>query len=150
MRILIDADACPRAAKDILYKTTQRLKIDLYLVANQYMRTPPMPHIKNVVVEDGYNVADDKIVDMTEEGDLIITADIPLADRVIKKGGFALNPRGELYDEDNIGHKLGVRDLMDELRSFGMETGGPSTYSQRDKNEFANALNRFLTKQLNK
>lgn len=150
MKILIDADACPRAAKEVLYKTTQRLKIDLFLVANQFIRTPPMPHIRNVVVDDGYNVADDKIVDMVDGGDLVITSDIPLADRVIKKHAHALNPRGELYTEDNITNILGMRDLLDELRSCGMQTGGPSAYSQRDRNEFVNTLERFLIAQLKK
>ena len=146
MKILIDADACPRAAKNILYKATDRLKIDLLVVANQYIRTPPMPHIKNVVVGEGYNMADDKVVELVEDGDLVITSDIPLADRVIKKSGYALSPRGELFDEENIGGRLATRDLLEELRGCGMETGGPSAYSQRDKNEFANTLNRFLTK----
>lgn len=146
MKVLIDADACPRAAKDVLYKTTERLNIELLLVANQYIRTPPMPHIRNVVVGEGYNVADDKIVELTEENDLVITSDIPLADRVIKKNGYALSPRGELFDEDNISHRLAMRDLMDELRSCGMETAGPSSYSKQDRQEFVNTLDRFLTK----
>lgn len=149
MKILIDADACPKAAKEILYKATDRLKIDLLIVANQYIRTPPMPHIKNVVVGEGYNVADDKIVELTNEGDIIITSDIPLADRIIKKGALAISPRGELFDEDNIGGRLATRDLLDEMRSMGMQTGGPSSYSQKDKNEFANTLNKILVK-LNK
>lgn len=148
MKVLIDADACPRAAKDILYKATKRLNLELILVANQHMRTPPMPHIKSIVVKDGYNEADDKLVDITEAGDLVITSDIPLADRVIKKEAYALSPRGELFDEANIGNRLAVRDLLDELRSCGMETGGPSAYSERDKREFANALDRFLSKTL--
>lgn len=146
MKILIDADACPRAAKDVLYKTTERLNIELLLVANQYIRTPPMPNIKNVVVGEGYNVADDRIVDLTEENDLVITSDIPLADRIIKKNGFVLSPRGELFDEDNISHRLAMRDLMDELRSCGMETSGPSAYSKQDRQEFVNSLDRFLTR----
>ena len=146
MKIIIDADACPRPAKDILYKATDRVKIDLLLVANQYIRTPPMHHIKNIVVGEGYNVADDKIVDIVETGDLVITSDIPLADRVIKKGAFALSPRGELFDAENIGARLATRDLLEELRNCGMESGGPSSYSLRDKGEFANALNRFLNK----
>lgn len=146
MKVLIDADACPRAAKEVLYKATERLKMELILVANQHMRTPPMPHIRSIVVKDGYNEADDKLVDITEAGDLVITSDIPLADRVVKKDAFALSPRGELFDEDNIGNRLAVRDLLDELRSCGMETGGPSAYSERDKREFANALDRFLAK----
>ena len=146
MKIIIDADACPKPAKEILYKTTDRLNIELLLVANQYIRTPPMPHIKNIVVGEGYNVADDKIVEIVEPKDLVITSDIPLADRVIKKNGYALSPRGELFDKENIGNRLATRDLLEELRGCGMETGGPSTYGQREKNEFANALNRFLDK----
>lgn len=146
MKILIDADACPKAVKEILYKATDRLKMELILVANQHMRTPPLPHIRNIVVKDGYNEADDKLVEITDKGDLIITSDIPLADRVIKKGAFALSPRGELFDESNIGNRLAVRDLLDELRSCGMETGGPSAFSERDKREFANALDKFLAK----
>lgn len=150
MKVLIDADACPRAAKEVLYKATERLKLELILVANQHMRTPPMPHIRSIVVKDGYNEADDKLVEITEAGDLVITSDIPLADRVIKKEAFALSPRGELFDKDNIGNRLAVRDLLDELRSCGMETGGPSAYSERDKREFANALDRFLAKFINR
>ncbi len=150
MKVLIDADACPKLAKEVLYKTTQRFKIDILVVANQYIRTPPMVHIRNVVVGEGYNVADDKVVELTEAGDLVITSDIPLADRVIKKGGYALSPRGELWDEDNISSRLAVRDLLDELRSCGMETGGPAAYGQRDRQDFVNALDRFLTKQIKK
>lgn len=146
MKILIDADACPKIAKEILYKASERLKIDLLVVANQFIRTPPMPHIRNVVVGEGYNVADDKIEELTEKDDLIITSDIPLADRVIKKGALALSPRGELFDEDNIGGRLATRDLLDEMRSMGMQTGGPAAYNNRDKMEFANVLNRIITK----
>ncbi len=109
-----------------------------------------MPHIRNVVVGEGYNIADDKIVEMVEKGDLVITSDIPLADRIIKKGGYVLGPRGEILDEDNIGNKLATRDLLDELRSCGMETKGPSAYSKRDRNNFVNALDRFLMRQLKK
>ena len=146
MKILVDADACPRAAKDILYSATERLGLELLIVANQYIRTPPKPHIRNVVVGQGFNVADDKIEELTEAGDIVITADIPLADRVVKKGGWALCPRGELFDEESIGSRLAVRDLMEELRSGGMVTGGPAAYSQRDRSEFANALNRLVDK----
>ena len=122
----------------------------MLLVSNQYIPTPPMPHIKNIVVGEGHNIADDKIEDMLDERDLVITSDIPLADRVIKKGGYVLSPRGEMFDEENIGQRLSVRDLLEELRSCGMETGGPPAYSQRDRNEFVNALDRFLTRRLKK
>lgn len=148
MKILIDAYACPKAVKATLYKATERRKIDLLVVANQYIRTPPYANIRNIVVEDGFNDADDKIVELLAKGDLVITADIPLADRVIKKGGYVLSPKGEVLDENNIGQRLAVRDLLDELRSCGMETGGPSAFSQRDRSNFVNALERFLTKNL--
>ena len=146
MKILIDADACPKAAKEVLFKTTERMKISLLIVANQYIRTPPMAHIKNVVVGEGYNVADDKIVDLADAGDLVITSDIPLADRVVKKGAIALSPRGEIFDEDNISTRLAVRDLLEDMRNNGLQTGGPAQYTPKDKGEFANALNRLLTK----
>ncbi len=150
MKILIDADACPRLAKDVLYKTTERRNLELLVVANQFIRTPPLAQIKNVGVGEGADVADDKIVELVEPGDLVITSDIPLADRVVKKEAFALSPRGELFDEDNISHRLAMRDLMDDLRSCGMETGGPSSYSQQDRQEFNNVLDRFLTKHIKK
>jgi uncharacterized protein len=150
VKIYIDADACPRVAKDVLYKTSERLELELILVANQYIRTPPMPHIRNVVVGEGADVADDKIVEMVEAGDLVITSDIPLADRIVKKEAFALSPRGELFDEDNIAHRLAMRDLMEDLRNSGMETGGPAAYSKQDRQEFVNVLDRFLVKQLKK
>ncbi len=146
MKILVDGDACPRLAKDVLFKTTERRNIELLMVANQYIKTPPMVQIKNVVVGAGADVADDKIVELTEPGDLVITSDIPLADRVVKKDGFALSPRGELFDEDNISHRLAMRDLMEDLRNSGMETGGPAAYSAQDRQEFNNTLDRFLTK----
>ncbi len=146
MKILVDGDACPRLAKDVLFKTTERRNIELLMVANQYIKTPPMVQIKNVVVGAGADVADDKIVELTEAGDLVITSDIPLADRVVKKDGFALSPRGELFDKDNISHRLAMRDLMEDLRNSGMETGGPAAYSAQDRQEFNNTLDRFLTK----
>lgn len=146
MKILIDADACPRKAKELLYSVSQRLLIELVLVANQHMRTPPIHTIRNVVVSSGYNEADDRIVELCNDGDLVITSDIPLADRVIKKGAFALSPRGELFDEENISQRLAMRDLLEELRSCGMDTGGPSAYSTQDRQEFNNALERFVRK----
>jgi len=146
MKILVDADACPKDAKEILYSATERLSIELLIVANQFIRTPPKPNIRNVVVGQGFNVADDKIEELTEPGDIVITSDIPLADRVVKKGGWALSPRGEIFDEENISGRLAVRDLMEDLRNNGMITGGPSAYSPRDKSSFANALNRLVDK----
>lgn len=146
MNIWVDADACPRVIKEILFRAAKRLKVTLTLVANQAMQTPPSPYIKTIHVTAGFDVADDEIVGLIEEGDLVITADIPLAAEVIKKDGYALNPRGELYTEETIHDRLAMRNLMDELRSGGDILGGPSSFSQKDSQAFANQLDRFLTK----
>ena len=146
MRIIVDADACPWAVKEILYKTSKRLNLELILVANQYMRIPESELICSIVVAEGPDEADNHIVEIMEAGDLIISADIPLADRVVKKDGVVLDPRGTFLTNDNIGQRLAVRNLMDELRSGGMDTGGPSAYSNKEKQEFANQLDRFLTR----
>jgi uncharacterized protein YaiI (UPF0178 family) len=148
MKILIDADACPRVVKELIYRFVGKHEIELLMVANSYIRTPPHHTIRNIVVSAGPDEADDKIVELVEAGDLVITADIPLADRVIKKNGYALNPRGELYTEENIGSRLAVRDLLDELRSAGMDSGGPSAFSSSDKQEFANSFDRFMSKHI--
>jgi uncharacterized protein YaiI (UPF0178 family) len=147
MQIWVDADACPRVIKDILFRAAERLKVTLTLVANQPLQTPPSLYIKAIHVADGFDVADDKIVGFVKEGDLVITADIPLAAGVIGKGGNALNPRGELYTEENIHERLSMRNLMDELRGSGEIIGGPSSFSQKDRQAFANSLDRFLTRQ---
>ncbi len=146
MQIWVDADACPRVIKDILFRAAERLKIMLTLVANQPMKTPPSLYIKSIHVAAGFDVADDEIVGFVQAGDLVITADIPLAAGVIGKGGHALNPRGELYTEENIHDRLSMRNLMDELRCGGEITGGPSSFSQKDRQAFANSLDRFLTR----
>ncbi len=146
MKIIIDADACPRPVKDLLYKTSERLGVQLLLVANQFMRTPPSETIKSIVVSAGADEADDHIVEIMESKDLVITADIPLADRVIKKGGFVLDPRGQFIDSETIGQRLAVRNLMDELRTEGVDTGGPNAYSTKDKQKFNNTLDAFLRK----
>lgn len=146
--ILIDADACPNAIKEILYRAATRTKINLILVANKPLTIPKSPYIRSVVVGSGFNVADQHIVDLAIIGDLVITADIPLADHAIKKGAFALNPRGELYDINNIKEKLSIRNLMEEFRSTGQLSGGPSPMNSRDHQKFANALDRFLTHHL--
>lgn len=146
MKIYIDADACPRKAKEILFRCSERFNIKLVLVANQHICTPQLTTIKNIVVSDGFNDADDKIVELCMESDLVITSDIPLADRVIKKGSLVLTPRGEWLDEDSIGHRLAVRNLLEDLRNSGMQTGGPTAYSEQDKREFANAMDRYLHK----
>ncbi|NIQ12131.1 MAG: YaiI/YqxD family protein [Gammaproteobacteria bacterium] len=147
MRIWVDADACPRAIKDILYRAAERKKIQLTLVANQPLNTPDSRYISNLVVAAGFDVADDKIVELLQPGDLVVTADIPLAAGAIKKEGYALNPRGEFYTEDNIRERLSVRNMLDELRGCGVETGGPAPLSNKDRQAFANQLDRFLARQ---
>ena len=144
MRIWVDADACPNVIKDILFRAADRTHVTLTLVANQPVRIPPSPYIKALQVPAGFDVADDRIVELTEAGDLVITADIPLAAGVIEKGGHALDPRGETYTKDNIKERLAVRKLMDELRSGGVDTGGPAIFSNTDRQAFASKLDRFL------
>jgi uncharacterized protein YaiI (UPF0178 family) len=146
MRIWVDADACPRAVKDLLFRAAERVEVHLTLVANQRMRTPPSPYLHSMVVDDGFDAADRRIVELAGAGDLVVTADVPLAAEAIKKGARALNPRGEVYTEDNIGDHLATRNLLNELRSGGMETGGPPTFTKRDRQAFANALDRLLAR----
>jgi uncharacterized protein len=144
MQIIVDADACPRSSKDALYRAAEKEKIDLIVVANTHIRTPPVPFFKSVSVPAGFDEADDKIVELVNTGDLVVTADIALADRVIKKGGLALDPRGDLFTEENIGSRLSIRDLMQGLRESGVDTGGPAPLSARDRQAFANELQRIL------
>jgi uncharacterized protein YaiI (UPF0178 family) len=146
MQIWVDADACPNVIKDILFRAATRAHVSLTLVANQLLRTPPSPYIKALQVPSGFDVADSKIVQQLQSGDLVITADIPLAALVIEKGGHALNPRGEFYTTENIRERLAVRNFMDELRNTGVNTGGPAVLSLSDRQAFANQLDRFLTK----
>jgi uncharacterized protein YaiI (UPF0178 family) len=146
MNIWVDADACPGVIKEILFRVADRLEITVTLVANKLLRVPPSRFIKAVQVPAGFDVADNEIVRLTEAGDLVITADIPLAADVLKKGGFALNPRGEFYTVDNIEQMLSMRTFMDELRSSGVDTGGPAPFSQADRQQFANQLDRHLTR----
>lgn len=147
MQIWVDADACPKVVKEILFRVAERAKIQVTFVANQSLITPPSAFIKSIRVPAGFDVADNYIVQQTEKDDLIITADIPLAAEVIEKGGHALNPRGELYSTETIKQKLVMRDLMDELRGTGeMIGGGPSPLNQRDRREFANQLDKFVAK----
>ena len=146
MQIWVDADACPRVIKDILYRAAERKKVQLTLVANQPLQTPASVHINSMVVGAGFDVADDKIVELLQPGDLVITADIPLAAAAIKKAGHALNPRGEFYTEDNIQERLAVRNMLDELRGCGVDIGGPRAFRYCDKQAFANQLDRFLAK----
>jgi hypothetical protein len=146
MQIWVDADACPRVIKEILYRAANRKKVQITLVANQPLRIPPSPYIKSMVVGSGFDVADDKIVELLDIGDLVITADIPLAAAAIEKSGHALNPRGQFYTTENIAERLAVRDMLDELRGAGVETGGPQPIGPNDKQAFANQLDRFLAK----
>ncbi len=145
MKIWVDADACPVVIKEILFRAAERTAIELILVANQVLHTPLSPHIKTLQVPRGFDVADDEIVKRLSAGDLVITSDIPLAAEVIEKGGQALSPRGELHTTENIGARLNMRDFMDTLRSSGIDTGGPSAFSQKDRQTFANNLDKLLT-----
>lgn len=145
MSIWVDADACPKAIKEILYRAAERVKCQLILVANQSLAIPKSPYIKSIRVASGFDVADNYIVQQVTAGDLVITADIPLAAEVLSKGAEALNPRGEVYDPNTIRQKLTMRDFMDELRGSGVMTGGPPPLSQTERREFANALDRYLS-----
>ncbi|MBR9907293.1 YaiI/YqxD family protein [Pseudidiomarina donghaiensis] len=146
MKIWVDADACPTVIKDILYRAAERKQLELILVANQMLRVPPSKWIKTKQVASGFDVADDFIAQSCEAGDIVITADIPLAADVIKKGGQALSPRGELYTTANIGSRLNMRDFMDTMRSSGEHTGGPPPLHQRDRMAFANELDKLLAR----
>jgi uncharacterized protein YaiI (UPF0178 family) len=149
MKLWVDADACPVVIKEILFRAAERTCSLLTLVANQPIRVPSSQYIKTVQVPSGFDVADDEIVKRLEAGDLVITADIPLAAEVIEKGGHALNPRGELYTTENIRARLNMRDFMDTMRSSGINTGGPPAISLSDRQAFANNLDRFLAKYAN-
>lgn len=147
MKIWVDADACPVVIKEILFRAADRTKTTTTLVANQFLRTPPSAYIKTMQVPSGFDVADNRIVLALEAGDLVITADIPLAAQVVEKNGYALNPRGELYTKANIQERLAMRDLMEELRGNGVEINGPSAFNHGDRQAFAAALDRFIAKQ---
>ena len=148
MRIWVDADACPVVIKEILFRAAERTKITTILVANQFLRTPASAYIKTMQVPNGFDVADSRIVLELTAGDLVITADIPLAAQVVEKGGHALNPRGELYTTANIQERLAMRNLMEELRGNGVDINGPSTFNHGDRQAFAAALDRFIAQQL--
>lgn len=144
--IWVDADACPVAIKEILFRAAQRTQTQVTLVANQPIRVPPSPYIKSIQVPKGFDVADNEIVRRVEAGDLVITSDIPLAAEVIEKGAQALSGRGEMHTKENIGARLNIRDFMDTMRASGVETGGAPPMSQADRMEFANRLDRWLAK----
>lgn len=146
MKIWVDADGCPKAIKDILYRSANRTEILTTLVANQSLPIPPSRYIKMLRVNSGYDVADNEIVKQLNAGDLVITGDIPLAHDVLEKGGHAINPRGELYSLETIKERLTMRDFMENLRASGIHTGGFSTLNNSDVQAFANQLTKFLAK----
>ncbi|HNI08853.1 MAG TPA: YaiI/YqxD family protein [Thiobacillaceae bacterium] len=146
MQIWVDADATPAVVKEILFRAADRKQIRTTLVANKLLKVPPSPWIKALQVPHGFDVADDEIARRVEAGDLVITADIPLAAQVIEKGGHALNPRGEFYSPENIREALNLRDFMAGLRDAGLTSSGPPAFSQADRQAFANQLDRFLAK----
>jgi len=145
VHIWVDADACPKVIKEILFRAVERTGVAMTLVANQPLVVPRLANIRTLRVAAGFDVADNEIVKRLVVGDLVITADIPLAALVIAKGGYGLNPRGELYTVENVKARLSMRDFMDSLRSSGVETGGPAAFSQSDRQRFANQLDRFLS-----
>ena len=146
MQIWVDADACPAVIRDILFRAADRARMRVTLVANQPVRRAVSPYIHFVQVPAGLNVADARIVEMMEAGDLVITADVPLAAAVTEKGGVALDPRGTLYTTENVRERLSVRNFLDELRGSGVNTGGPATLGKRERQLFANQLDRWLAK----
>jgi uncharacterized protein len=146
MHIWVDADACPGVIKEILFRAAQRTQIMTTLVANKMLRVPPSPYICSLQVPAGFDVADNHIVQQVQPGDLVITADIPLASQVIERGGHALNPRGEFYTTDNIQQRLTMRNFMEELRGSGVDISGPSSFSNGDRQAFAAQLDRFLAR----
>ena len=145
MKIWVDADACPVGIKEILYKAAERTKLKLILVANKNMRIPRSKYIEFQLVSHGLDIADNEISTKVEPGDIVITGDIPLAARIVEKNAIGINPRGEIYTADNIGERLSTRDFMDSLRSSGVETGGPSALTNKEKQLFANSLDQIIT-----
>ncbi|QKJ86122.1 hypothetical protein PMPD1_1157 [Paramixta manurensis] len=146
MPIWVDADACPKVIKEVLYRAAERAQIEVTFVANQPLSVPPSRFIRTLRVAAGFDVADNEIVQRAQPGDLVVTADIPLAAEVLAKGAKALNPRGEMYSDATIRERLVLRDFMDTLRASGVQTGGPATLNQRDRQQFANQLDQWLQK----
>jgi len=146
LKIWVDADACPKVIKEILFRAAERAEVELILVANQLLRVPASPWVRAVQVPAGFDVADNEIVRLAGAGDLVITADIPLAAEAMAKGALALNPRGERYSEETIRERLMMRDLLDTLRASGIESGGPPAFSQADRQAFAAQLDRILAR----
>ncbi|MBI85864.1 MAG: DUF188 domain-containing protein [Planctomycetaceae bacterium] len=145
MQIWVDADACPGEIKELLYRAAKRTGTQVTLVANQPLRTPRSEFIDSLLAPAGANAADRCIMELLQAGDLVITADIPLAAEVVARGASALDPRGQLYTDANVGERLAVRNLLDELRGGGQVTGGPANFSAKDRQAFANGLDRWLT-----
>ncbi|WP_439669633.1 YaiI/YqxD family protein [Cupriavidus necator] len=146
MQVLVDADACPVVVKEMLYRAAQRVEVCVTLVANQYMRTPPSRFIKSLQVPAGFDVADDRIVELVSSGDLVITADIVLAAAALDKGAYVLDPRGSWFSRENIQERLTMREVLEQLRSSGVDTGGPAPYAPQDSKAFAGQLDRFLAR----
>lgn len=146
MKIWVDADACPKVIKEILFRAAERRQVAVTLVSNQVLRLPESAFIKSLQVKDGPDVADDEIVNLCQTGDLVITADIPLAARIVEKDALALDPRGRIYDKNNVKQILSMRDFMDSMRGSGVETGGPCGFGNHEKQLFANELDRILAR----
>ena len=146
MKIYVDADAIPVVIREILYRAAERVKVPVVLVANVALKFPRSPLVSGIVVAAGPDEADDKIAQMAEPGDLVITADIPLASRVIEKGALVIDSRGNIYSRENISERLTMRNFMEDLRNSGIDTGGPSSFTAKDRQNFANRLDRILTK----
>lgn len=144
-QVWVDADACPGVIRDILFRAAERVQVQVTLVANQWLRTPPSRFIRALQVPGGFDVADSAIVDRVQPGDLVVTQDIPLAARVLEKGAIALNPRGERYTPDTMAERLSMRNFMEELRGAGVQTGGPAAFHARDRQAFASELDRWLS-----
>ncbi|HAC33870.1 MAG TPA: YaiI/YqxD family protein [Gammaproteobacteria bacterium] len=145
MKIWVDADGCPSAMREILTRAAERKQVELILVANRILAIAPSEYIRAIKVKAGFDVADNEIVRLVNSGDLVITADIPLAAEVIEKGALALSPRGELFTDSNIRARLNMRDFMDTMRSSGLPTGGPPPLGNRERKAFADQLDRLLT-----
>ncbi len=148
MKIWIDADACPRVIKEIVFKASERLNIHVYLIANKTLAKHNTTLVESIVVAEGPDIADDYIAEHAAAEDLVVTADIPLAARIVANGGIAIDPRGELYTEENVGEILAMRDLMMELRQGGLVQGGPSAFSLTDRQRFASSLDRIVTRMI--
>ena len=146
MKIWVDADAMPRAVKEVLYRAAQKRRVPITFVANRFLSLPSSPYLQMIQVGQGADVADDRIVELSASGDLVISADIPLAARVVEKGATVLQPHGRVLDSENVGEALSFRDFGDILRNSGIETGGPPPFSASDKGKFSNALDRWITR----